>query len=326
MAVASARAQAAEHCPVSRSSDTGIVCETEGFLSKWYTKRPLPEFRLRIFRGGIPYCDTMGWEVTVRLQTGDGIFDDDGELLRGRVASEALHFPVINGVATISGLRFQAVSSKNGKFFRLELKCSGKGTEGMPPHFTSNIKILSERLKNERKAANISELRPKDDIARIPGIGKSYCQRLNQMGYHTVQDLARISMNPADRPARLAVLHKLRKDRGALTEAKLMEYVRDAHQVVRESLPRVGSCSGLAAAAAAAHGQYCGSAGQVGIPTLMPATLDDEYQRAQVKLQHNSLCHFNMPSEGMGSLVPFTPQAEADSMIDFSRGVADLDD
>jgi len=208
--------------------------ETSGMETKWYTKRPMPDFEVKLVRpDGRLYTDTAGWHLTVRLVTGHGIYDDTGSLLRGPGGSaedSALVFPIVAGRAVLSGLRFQAVSSKNGKTFSLEFSSRGHKTAASK---SVPIVVLSERLKNERKAADMCDLRPNDDIARVPSLGKAYCQRLNSLGFRTVADLATIPVSPADRQVRLELLNKLRKDRGALTEAKLMTLVREAHKVVQ---------------------------------------------------------------------------------------------
>jgi len=178
--------------------------------------------------------------------TGHGIVDN-GSLLRAGPSPDnkantsnitsgcsgsnpPLRFPIDpDGRAAINGLRFQAVSSKNGKTFTLHFSCTSCDTAASR---SAPLVILSERLKNEHKAAAVSDLSPSDPIARVPGLGKSYCQRLNQLGFKTVEDLATIPIAPADRPVRIALLNKLRKDRGALTEARLMHLVREAHHVV----------------------------------------------------------------------------------------------
>jgi len=226
---------------VADSSSTEVHLlrfETSGMQTKWYTKRPMPDFEVKLVRpDGRLYTDTAGWKLTLRLVTGDGIYDEEGKLLRGPKGMDdtALAFPLNAGRAVISGLRFQAVSSKNGKTFSLEFSIP---SDEVATSKSAPIIVLSERLKNERKAAVITDLRPSDDIARVPSLGKAYCQRLNQLGFRTVADLATIPVSPADRQVRLQLLNRLRKDRGALTEAKLMNLVRDAHKVVQAEAVR----------------------------------------------------------------------------------------
>jgi len=211
----------------------------EGLERRWFVKKVMPQFQVRLMDVEDQFRGSSGQprELTVQLVDARGNYINNLlELQSGADASNKVSkqaapfsFPIVDGVAVISGLRFLAVSSKHGKAFRLELSCP---EHSLLKFKTDEIAVLSERLKSEKKALSIDELSPDDAIQRVPGIGKSYLHRWNQLGFKTVRDLASISVAPRDRPTRLELLGKLRKARGALTESRLMQLLRDAHGIV----------------------------------------------------------------------------------------------
>eukprot|EP00299_Pterocystis_sp_00344_P013357 c6535_g1_i1.p1 GENE.c6535_g1_i1~~c6535_g1_i1.p1 ORF type:complete len:369 (+),score=45.52 c6535_g1_i1:58-1164(+) len=202
-----------------------------GLETRWYTKRPLTPFRVRVIdsRGNL-FTDTEGYTVCVHLISGHEIQVD-----QYLANAETLQFPLVSGEADITGVRFLAVSSRNGGHFNMKFTVTPTLVE---PMLSEPINVLSERLKNEHKAESILDLNADDSLARVPGIGKKYAAKLAEQGLHTVRDLARIDTSPGARNQRLDILNAVRRDRGALTEAKLVELLRDAKVVAkREDFP-----------------------------------------------------------------------------------------
>eukprot|EP00299_Pterocystis_sp_00344_P008281 c3073_g1_i1.p1 GENE.c3073_g1_i1~~c3073_g1_i1.p1 ORF type:complete len:384 (-),score=60.98 c3073_g1_i1:124-1275(-) len=198
-----------------------------GLTTKWFTRCPLPSFQVRLIDEATGKCftNTEGYTLCVRLMSGIGQAAD--ELL---MSSEALQFPVMSGEVDVAGVRFLAVSSRNGGHFNLKFVIT---PNIMEPVLSEPIAIRSERLKNENKAQSMNELTPDDPIARVPGIGKKYATKFAEQGLHTVRDLANVDTSPCGRSRRLDILNAVRRDRGALTEAKLVELLREARSVVK---------------------------------------------------------------------------------------------
>jgi predicted flap endonuclease-1-like 5' DNA nuclease len=200
-----------------------------GLDTRWYTKRPMAPFQIQLVDGSdkiVHTSDSDDYSVVVHLVSGHGVVVD-----QYLANSDDLTFPIIDGRADISSLRFLAVSSRNGGHFRLQF-CAN-GPKVVTSAESDDIEILSERLKNEHKAESILNLHADDALVRVPGIGKKYAQKLSQQGLHTIRDLANIDSSPEARTRRLDILAAVRRDRGALTEAKLVEMLRDAKAVVK---------------------------------------------------------------------------------------------
>eukprot|EP00301_Raphidiophrys_heterophryoidea_P009738 c1445_g1_i1.p1 GENE.c1445_g1_i1~~c1445_g1_i1.p1 ORF type:complete len:442 (+),score=124.87 c1445_g1_i1:72-1397(+) len=199
---------------------------------KWYTKRPFPDFEIHVTTTNNTNTSTPT-DIQIRLFCGAGIFAD--HLLN---TASPLTFPLTNGKCVVSGLRFLAVSSRNGGFFQFEASlCSPTTTTNtVPPVRSPEIRVLSERLKNEPKADDISELRGSDSLVRVPGIGKKYAARFRQLGLKSIRDLATVSDANHMGKRRRELLEAVRKDRGALTEAKLNDLINDAQSVIDREL------------------------------------------------------------------------------------------
>jgi len=208
-----------------------VVAETkmlkvEGLENRWYTKRPMAPFQVNLCKkSGELAEDSLGVFVSVHL------LSPHGSLLDAYLTHPGgLIFPVENGIAVVTGLKFTAVSSRHGGNFKLKFVVSG--LDGVEP-VSEDIQVLSERLKSESKADTLLDLCAEDPLYRVPGIGKKYASKLSEQGLVTVRDLADVDMSPAARPKRLEILNAVRRDRGALTEAKLVEMLRDARAVVK---------------------------------------------------------------------------------------------
>jgi hypothetical protein len=221
-----------EEQPTSSSDDedhtpSSLTMKLVGLETKWYTKRSLTPFQVHLVdSAGDLYTKTDGYILCVHLLSGHGVQVD-----HYLANAEALQFPFVDGIADVAGLRFLAVSSRNGGHFRFQF--TTKGNIPVNALNSEELHVLSERLKNEHKAESILDLGPDDPLVRVPGIGKKYAAKLSEQGLVTVRDLADIDSSPSARGKRLDILNSVRKDRGALTEAKLVELLRDARTVVK---------------------------------------------------------------------------------------------
>lgn len=168
----------------------------------------------------------LNQDVRVRAINGHGKHDDS------ILDPESRIFPLVDGVATISSLKFAKVTSQHGGWFRLEFSCAGA-----LPYISPRIVLRCNRMKSDAKAETEEELYADDDIGRIPGMGKSYSKRWKELGFHSVRDLAKVDVSAQTRAARLALLEKLRRDRGSLTEDRLNKLLALAHRVVNRHSP-----------------------------------------------------------------------------------------
>lgn len=230
----STQPQLAPPLPVQTGSGKQLQLQLVGFdETRWFTKRTFPDFEVRLMDplNGQLWRDTANMHLALRLVSGHGLYVD--HYLNN---PQSLVFPFTDGRAFVSGLKFLAVSSRNGGFFQLEFTPTNLSANMSVPAVRSpELHVLSERLKNEHKAASILDLSPDDQLVRVPGIGKRYAAKLAEQGLKTVRDLASIDNSPQARDRRLQLLNDVRKDRGALTEAKLAELLREAKTVVRRA-------------------------------------------------------------------------------------------
>lgn len=207
----------------SQMAELRLSCPTLP-VSKWFTKRPMPEFEVRVVdKDGNLFSDTNSWTLSVRLMCGSNQFVDHF------LSTPTSGFVITSGRAIISGLRFNAVSSRNGGYFRLHFAIPSC-VANVNPIFSSDFRVLSERLKSEGKVSSLLELSPADPLSRAPGIGKKYAARMAEHDIATVQDLAEM-----DDKKRKGLLESIRKDRGALTESRLTELCMEAREVVRSA-------------------------------------------------------------------------------------------
>eukprot|EP00300_Choanocystis_sp_HF-7_P005402 c14063_g1_i1.p1 GENE.c14063_g1_i1~~c14063_g1_i1.p1 ORF type:complete len:424 (-),score=89.05 c14063_g1_i1:132-1403(-) len=211
-------------------AQASIDIEFAGVETKFFTKRPFPDFEIRIVDKSTREVveDTNNWHLTLRLMSGHGIYTDN-------VLSNCqnLVFAVERGRVHVSGLKFLAVSSRNGGFFQFEASLQHEGLSSTVTGRSEQICIKSERLKNDHKVESILDLGADDRLDRAPGIGKKYAKKLAEQGLETVRDLASLDTSPASREKRLALLNQIRLDRGALTEVRLSEMLREAKAVVK---------------------------------------------------------------------------------------------
>ena len=159
----------------------------------------------------------------------------------------------------IKGLKFSAVSSRNGGYFHFEFSLRSPAGLKIDPVLSCKIRVLSERLKNEVKARSVLDLTSVDKLLRVPGIGKKYAKKLAERGFRTVGDLS--SVMERDSPQSIRKRHLLidavRDDKGSLTEGKLKDILREARAVVqREGQNANPSSSNMKAASFPESGPY----------------------------------------------------------------------
>jgi len=185
---------------------------------KWYVKRSFSDIFLRVVdaRGNL-FTDTANMFIAVRVVSGHSYYVDH--------IIQSKKVPIIEGCATISGVRLFSVSSRFGGTFQLEFNVVEN------PQIvnvrTPSIVVLSERLRADAKVASILELQPSDSLSRAPGIGKKYAERMAEIGVKTVQDLAAV-----DETKRKEIIEIVRKARGQLTDARLAALCAGAKTVV----------------------------------------------------------------------------------------------
>jgi predicted flap endonuclease-1-like 5' DNA nuclease len=217
--------------PTPSPVSSGLQLKVISLVHKWYTKRQMPDFEVHVVDANQNvFPHTPGWQLHGHL------YSNNGSCIDHFVNAPVIAFPFHDGKAVVSGLRFSAVSSRNGGsfYFDFSVKASAdaqlsQGVKTKSPEF----RVLSERLKNEAKAESIFDLQADAPLARVPGIGKKYAARMTEFGLHTIQDLA--AMNLMDPAIRKQLLDIVRRERGALTEIKLDALCRDAQLVVANS-------------------------------------------------------------------------------------------
>lgn len=271
----------------------------EGITQKWYTKRAFPMFKVhlinshavqlksspsedrgdhghdgnlhhrmdsRLLGRGFQIRQQLEPAVHVRLLTADDRYADDLLSFHGGQS----RFPIRNGVADLEGIKFSAVTSRHGGHYTLEFTVPGTNIVSVK---SEPIVVLSERLRVEGKAASIYELKADDNLARVPGIGKKYASRLAEQNFRTIRDLVVIN-SPAKQKTLLSLI---RKDRGALTEAKLEDLLRDARAIVRrddEAIAAEGG--GPAPSTAVDRGNECNTDHSESVESVDDDDADDE--------------------------------------------------
>jgi len=211
--------------PTTPPSSPYHLC-VDGLKLKWFTVSPHPTFTVKLIHTAtgqmVTPLEAFKQDLHLRAINGYDHYDDS------ILDPDSRCFPFVDGVATISGLRFAKVTSQQGGWFRLEFSCTAS-----VPFTSQRIIIRCNRMKSDAKAETEAELHPDDDICRISGMGKSYSKRWKELGFHCVRDLAKVDMSASTRTARRVLLEKLRKDRGSLTEDRLNKLIALAHRVVR---------------------------------------------------------------------------------------------
>eukprot|EP00299_Pterocystis_sp_00344_P006766 c1880_g1_i1.p1 GENE.c1880_g1_i1~~c1880_g1_i1.p1 ORF type:complete len:534 (+),score=76.95 c1880_g1_i1:125-1726(+) len=200
----------------------------------WYAERPYPPFTVDVV-DSVSQRKVLanGWKVMVDMV--DGFNNSASDKLSGTGQYPGHQFPVVNGTATISGIRFRAVSSKCGGFFRIIVSVSYPTGDQVPKSvFTSNIQVLSYRLYHAPKVP-FESLRPDDSVSKIKGIGSLYAKRLQALGIERVSQLAAIDVNTIGESGVKLLLGTIRKDRGAMTMTRLTDYIQQARTIVARS-------------------------------------------------------------------------------------------
>lgn len=209
--------------------------------SLWYAERPFPAFTLEL-------CDTATGtrvpadNVVINVGLRDGFGKDAPEKLSEAVRDHS--FVMHNGTVTINSIRFRGVSSKAGGHFRLVISvkndaataaavaAAGAGThhKAAAPFVSDKIQVLSYRLYHAPKVDN-SKLRPEDAVSKMKGIGNQYAKRLSSLGIQRIDQLAAIDIDRLGADGTAELLQCLRKERGALTQAKLAQYIKQAADI-----------------------------------------------------------------------------------------------
>eukprot|EP00298_Acanthocystis_sp_HF-20_P005540 c15676_g1_i1.p1 GENE.c15676_g1_i1~~c15676_g1_i1.p1 ORF type:complete len:517 (-),score=159.63 c15676_g1_i1:306-1856(-) len=208
------------------------------FQRTWYTDRAFPAFTVGLFDSNNlqPYLDVSGWRVVVSLIDGHG--KDASAKFCGSSGSAPLSFAISRGRSVINGIRFSSVSSKNGGCFQLVMRVVNPFAAELPSpklneieYLSEPIQILSYRLFHVPKLES-DMLFPSDPLWKVKGIGPLYAKRFSELGIATVKDLASIDLESLTEDEVRNYVNSLRRDRGALTPAKLFEYVSQAREVV----------------------------------------------------------------------------------------------
>eukprot|EP00301_Raphidiophrys_heterophryoidea_P002377 c11104_g1_i2.p1 GENE.c11104_g1_i2~~c11104_g1_i2.p1 ORF type:complete len:633 (-),score=160.90 c11104_g1_i2:101-1759(-) len=200
----------------------------------WYAERPFPPFNIHVVEAESfqAFQEADGWEMSIRLIDGYGRYMDDklynnsGGIARGVV--------VHKGTARVAGLRFHAVSSKNGGHFKLQFEIGAPYITESIVCQTPNITILSTRLYHNPKSS-LEKLLPSDGLSRMPGIGKLYAERFEQAGIHSIGALAQLDFGAMTCNEQSQFMEKLRKDKGTMTKQKLDDYILQAKDVMQRS-------------------------------------------------------------------------------------------
>lgn len=209
--------------------------------SLWYAERPFPAFTLEL-------CDTAKGtrvpadNVVINVGLRDGFGKDAPEKLSEAVRDHS--FVMHNGTVTINSVRFRGVSSKAGGHFRLVVSvkddsitaaavaaaAGGTYHKAAAPFVSDKIQVLSYRLYHAPKVDN-SKLRPEDAVSKMKGIGNQYARRLSSLGIQRIDQLAAIDIDRLGADGTAELLQCLRKERGALTQAKLAQYIKQAAEI-----------------------------------------------------------------------------------------------
>jgi len=166
------------------------------------------------------------------------LLDGNGQLcakLSGPASQHDFVFQLSQGRVEISGIRFGAVSSRHGGFFQLRVSLApSMGVPVCAPWLSEKIQVLSYRLFHAPKVG-FENLQPSDPLSKVKGIRSMYARRFAALGVVTVKDLAELDVQALQSGSEEAktLLDSLRKDRGALTVARLHEYIVQARDTVR---------------------------------------------------------------------------------------------
>lgn len=236
--------QATQQTPSSDASFLEKHQQSSGYLSSlelvlvsplepvWYAERPFPTFTVQMTdkatRSRVDYVS--GWRAAISMV--DGFGRDATDKLSGSGQFPGHSFPFINGAAHVTGLRFRGVSSKCGGHFRLIVSVSQADSSHLilPPLLSTPIQVLSYRLFHAPKVS-FEQLLPDDSLSKMKGIGSLYAKRFQVMGIERIAQLAAIDLNTIGESGLKGLLGNLRKDRGAMTIAKLAEYVQQARDI-----------------------------------------------------------------------------------------------
>jgi hypothetical protein len=233
------------------TSFLGLRIISDDFCHTWYAERPFPAFTVDVY-DTVSSCSwtkiSAGWMVKVSLL--DGYGEEINNKFSNSMQTPICYFPIINGSATISDLRFLSVSSKHGGCFQLRLSLQTPFSSELLPTTTTqehnafltetfeNVECLSEqfqilsyRLYHVPKL-EAERLTPEDALHKLKGIGNLYAQRFAEIGIQTVRDLAGLDLLRLSESSTKSLLNHLRKDRGAMTQTKLVEYVSMARDIV----------------------------------------------------------------------------------------------
>lgn len=226
---------AVSNFPVQDSHETyEFALEMYDVSPEFFTERHFPPFTVKLIdlKTNEVYRPANDWCVYFRLVDGYDRYVDE-KLGDEKTKRQFL----INGQTEVNGLKIRQVSSKNGGFFILEaiLTEPVEMSHRVRPARSDQINILSCRLFQCRKGS-LSRLEGLEPISKLPGIGRQYAQRLQEQGYRTIQDLANISLE--DRDTRHQLLLGVRRDKGTLTDAKLIDYIRQAKSIVTGAFKR----------------------------------------------------------------------------------------
>eukprot|EP00298_Acanthocystis_sp_HF-20_P016507 c21500_g5_i2.p1 GENE.c21500_g5_i2~~c21500_g5_i2.p1 ORF type:complete len:281 (-),score=39.97 c21500_g5_i2:85-927(-) len=208
----------------------------------WYSGRVFPTFTIDTVDAlkNHKICPD-GWKVMV------SIYDGCNSLVSDKISGiNRKHlFPIINGTATISGLKFVTVSSRAGGYYRIKiclvpssLLNSVSPTETVQysstPFLSDKIQILSYRLFLIPKLDH-EELSSTDLISKMKGIGGLTAKRFSEIGVNTILQLASLDYEILGDQGCDQLLDHLRKSRGALTRQKLAEFISTARKIVDKS-------------------------------------------------------------------------------------------
>lgn len=208
----------------------------DGLEELWYADRPYPTFNVEVSNSG-GYCPPSLKSARVQLSLLDGDMNDVSDKLGGAAALQNFCFSLSDGRTEIHGLRFLSVSSKCGGHFHLVVSLvpedNHSGNQQAKPFVSKKIQVLSYRLFHSPKV-DFEKLRPSDSISKMKGIGNLYAKRFTSLGVISVQHLAELDvegLHGQEQGAKL--LEYLRRDRGAMTLAKLNTYIAQARDIVQ---------------------------------------------------------------------------------------------
>eukprot|EP00298_Acanthocystis_sp_HF-20_P018156 c2190_g1_i1.p1 GENE.c2190_g1_i1~~c2190_g1_i1.p1 ORF type:complete len:445 (-),score=134.47 c2190_g1_i1:99-1433(-) len=200
------------------------------FEKVWYTHRPFPAIVLHVVDSANEiYTKADEWHVSLHLIDAEGKNVD--HLMAQSENSRRLI--IRKGIVTICGIRFNAVTSKNGGHFKLEFRVSSPSVaaDKIQPFHSNPFTVLSCRLFHQPKAP-LHKLQASDSLSMMPGIGRLYAKRFASLGISTISQLANLNISNMDLKEQQKLNESLRKDKGTLTMTKLEEYILQAQEIV----------------------------------------------------------------------------------------------